>query len=210
MSAYRRLRKELVEIERGGYDADVVLVPDPENLLVWRAFLRGPDDTSFSDGVFELEIKATPEYPMVPPTAKFITRIFHPNVHEKTGEVCLDVLKSEWSPAWTLASATLAIRSILAHPNAESPLNCDAGNLLRAGDCDTFNKTVRKYVSNYALKNMPQRGGEQTRQKSNALQDQQQHTSSGRGQIVDTSSSFSSWFVFSFLLAIAIYFIFPQ
>lgn len=43
-------------------------------------------------------------YPHVPPKATFTTKVFHPNVHFKTGEICLDILKQNWSPAWTLQS----------------------------------------------------------------------------------------------------------
>ena len=29
-------------------------------------------------------------------------QVFHPNVNFKTGEICLDILKREWTPAWSL------------------------------------------------------------------------------------------------------------
>lgn len=48
----------------------------------------------------------------------------------QTGEICLDVLKTDWSPAWTLASALLAVQSLLASPEPSSPLNVDAGALV--------------------------------------------------------------------------------
>lgn len=43
------------------------------------------------------------------------------------GEVCVDILKAAWSPVWTLACLCHAIISLLADPNPDSPLNCDAG-----------------------------------------------------------------------------------
>ena len=42
-------------------------------------------------------------------------------------QVCLDILKSAWSPVWNLSSLCRAICALLAHPEPSSPLNCDAG-----------------------------------------------------------------------------------
>ena len=64
---------------------------------------------------------------MSPPKVYFLTKIYHPNIHWDTGEVCLDILKSEWSTMWSLSKIGKALSSLLFDPNAESPLNCDAG-----------------------------------------------------------------------------------
>jgi len=53
--------------------------------------------TNGESGYFQLEIDVPPQYPLAPPTVKFVTKIFHPNVHFKTGEICLDLLKTAWS-----------------------------------------------------------------------------------------------------------------
>ena len=71
---------------------------------------------------------------MAPPTITFQTKIFPPNVHFTSGDVCLDILKKEWSPAWGLQAACRAVVALLSDPDASSPLNCDAGNMLRGGD----------------------------------------------------------------------------
>jgi peroxin-4 len=87
---------------------------------------------------------------MEPPAARFRTRVFHPNVHFKSGEVCLDILKTAWTPAWTLASVARAVAALLAAPAADSPLNCDAGNLLRAGDARGFASLARMFTAEHA------------------------------------------------------------
>lgn len=70
----------------------------------------------------------------------------------QSGEICLDVLKDAWTPSWTLESVCRAIRALLANPQADSPLNCDAGNLVRAGDMLGYDTLVRMYCEDYAMK----------------------------------------------------------
>ena len=106
---------------------------------------------NFSGGRFILRIEISPEYPLTPPSVKFVTRIFHPNVDSKTGEVCLDILKSDWSPAWGISAVCRAVVALMDAPNADSPLNCDAGNLLRNGDIMGFNSLARMYTIEYAM-----------------------------------------------------------
>lgn len=43
-----------------------------------------------------------------------------------------------------------AVIALLVEPNADSPLNCDAGNLIRAGDMRGFNSLARCYTMEYA------------------------------------------------------------
>ena len=89
---------------------------------------------------------------MQPPKVKFITRIFHPNIHYETGEICLDILKAEnWRAAWTLESLSRAIVNLLINPNADSPLNCDAGNAIRAGDMLAYESMAYMFTVEYAM-----------------------------------------------------------
>jgi peroxin-4 len=57
----------------------------------------------------------------------------------------LDILNKQWSPAWGIQSACLAIVAILCEPAHDSPLNCDAGNMLRAKDFRAYKSMVELY-----------------------------------------------------------------
>ncbi|CAM6041687.1 unnamed protein product [Sphagnum compactum] len=147
MTSRARLFKEFKEVQRDkGSDPDIQLICDDTNIFRWTAQIKGPTDTPYQEGVFQLAINVPEQYPLVPPQVRFITKIFHPNVHFKTGEICLDILKTAWSPAWTLQSVCRAVIALLAHPEADSPLNCDAGNLLRSGDNRGFRSMSRMYT----------------------------------------------------------------
>ena len=72
----------------------------------------------------------------------------------QTGEVCLDILKNAWSPAWTLQSVCQAITVLMSDGASDSPLNCDAGNLLRANDMRGYNSVARMYTLEYARQHL--------------------------------------------------------
>ena len=63
----------------------------------------------------------------------------------------MDILKPhEWSPAWTIESICRAIVNLLSNPNADSPLNCDPGNQIRAGDKLGFESMALMYCVEFA------------------------------------------------------------
>ncbi len=134
MAARNRLLKELKEAQKQE-DPEISLVLDGESFEHWTAVIQGPPDSPYWGCSFTLAVSCDAQYPLSPPKMRFVTKVFHPNVHFETGEICLDILKPQhWSPAWSLVSACRAVISLLACPNADSPLNCDAGNLIRSGD----------------------------------------------------------------------------
>jgi len=139
----QRLNKEWMEVRKmkATHEAKQPNVPqeiqlnpiNESDLWSWEAFILGPPDTPYEHGRFRLKLQVPRTYPHAPPKATFITKCCHPNVHWKTGEICLDVLKDAWTPVWTLESLCRAIITLLANPEASSPLNCDVGNIIRAG-----------------------------------------------------------------------------
>ena len=101
MTARNRLLQELKELSRNP-EPDINLSMDEDAMEKWLGIVTGPKGSPYEGGKFKLEINCPSNYPMAPPTVTFKTQCFHPNVDNRTGELCLDILKTDWSPAWTL------------------------------------------------------------------------------------------------------------
>jgi peroxin-4 len=156
LAASKRLIKELNALQKSPNRDLLHLAPrsdadGEDDLSQWTASFEGQVGTPYEHGVFHLKIQCPAAYPVVPPILTFTTRVAHPNVNFQTGEICLDILKERWSPAWTLGTACTAVVQLLASPEPDSPLNIDLANLLRGGDVLGYESLVRMYVEQYAL-----------------------------------------------------------
>ena len=67
----------------------------------------------------------------------------------QTGEICLDLLKTSWSPAYTITQTLTSIHQLLTDPEPDSPLNVDIASLLRQGDRVGAESLVRYYTREY-------------------------------------------------------------
>uniref|UniRef100_A0A8C1JC93 E2 ubiquitin-conjugating enzyme n=2 Tax=Otophysi TaxID=186626 RepID=A0A8C1JC93_CYPCA len=102
--------------------------PSENNIMLWNAVIFGPVGTPFEDGTFKLVIEFSEEYPNKPPTVRFISKMFHPNVYAD-GSICLDILQNRWSPTYDVSSILTSIQSLLDEPNPNSPANSQAAQL---------------------------------------------------------------------------------
>ncbi|EHS63125.1 Ubiquitin-conjugating enzyme E2 2 [Puccinia graminis f. sp. tritici] len=118
--------------------------PCPDNIMIWNAVIFGPADTPFEDGTFRLILTFDESYPNKPPTVKFLSKMFHPNVYAN-GELCLDILQNRWSPTYDVAAILTSVQSLLHDPNPNSPANAEAANLYRDNMKD-YIKKVRATV----------------------------------------------------------------
>jgi len=98
--------------------------------MTWNAVIVGPADTPFEDGTFRLVIQFDEQYPNKPPSVKFISDMFHPNVYA-SGDLCLDILQNRWTPTYDVSSILTSIQSLLNDPNISSPANVEAANLYK-------------------------------------------------------------------------------
>lgn len=120
-----------------------------DDLSQLTVLLTGPQGTPYSQGLWRLHLKIPDDYPGSPPKVSFRTRIWHPNVEESTGAVCVDTLKRDWDARLTLRDVLITISCLLIHPNPDSALNSAAGALLQE-DYDAFAHQARLMTSIHA------------------------------------------------------------
>ncbi|XP_036806931.1 ubiquitin-conjugating enzyme E2 A-like [Oncorhynchus mykiss] len=82
------------------------------------------------------------EYPNKPPTVRFVSKMFHPNMYAD-GSICLDILQNRWSPTYDISSILTSVQSLLDKPNPNSPANSQAAQLYQE------NKESRPRESRY-------------------------------------------------------------
>ena len=146
------LKQKEARLASGDSSPDpIILHPVEEtNLYRWTSSILGPPDTPFAHHRFTLSLIIPSSYPHSPPAVTFTTPIAHPNIHPKTGEICLDLLKDQWTPIWTIESTCRAVQALMGGGDATSPLNCDCGNLIRGGDWRGYWSIARMWTLEYA------------------------------------------------------------
>ena len=95
-----------------------------------------------------LSVTVPPQYPSLPPNIEFETKIYHPNITE-SGIICLESLKSEWKPIYTLKNAIDFIYFLLENPDWDSPLVPSISEQHKK-DPKEFEKTAREWTMKYA------------------------------------------------------------
>ncbi|MCH0628509.1 ubiquitin-conjugating enzyme [Kocuria palustris] len=121
-------------------------LPLPDNVMKWNAVIIGPNDTPYEDGTFRLVLQFDEQYPNKPPSVKFLSPMFHPNVYA-SGDLCLDILQNRWSPTYDVSLILTSIQSLLNDPNINSPANVEAANLYK-DHRSQYVKRVRDTVEN--------------------------------------------------------------
>uniref|UniRef100_A0A5S6Q1Y8 E2 ubiquitin-conjugating enzyme n=1 Tax=Trichuris muris TaxID=70415 RepID=A0A5S6Q1Y8_TRIMR len=111
--------------------------------------IRGPPDSPYEGGIYEVAIQIPEMYPFHPPKVKFITRIWHPNISSVTGAVCLDVLKDQWAASLTLRTVLLSIQVLLGSPEPNDPQDAVVARQMIEEPL-LFRETARFWAKTYA------------------------------------------------------------
>lgn len=145
-----RLAKDVKDIVNNSLTSDGIYYShDPENFLIGRAMLIGPQDTPYEGLPMLFKFNFPETYPHDPPKATFstsdgLTR-FHPNYY-KCGKVCLSILNTwageRWSGCQSISSILLTMISIL----TENPYIHEPG-MNGASDSAKLYKNIIEYAS---------------------------------------------------------------
>ncbi|XP_048139691.1 ubiquitin-conjugating enzyme E2 14-like isoform X2 [Rhodamnia argentea] len=151
------LQKQLRDLCRNPVDGFSAGLVDETNVFEWSVSIIGPPDTLYEGGFFSAIMSFPPNYPVSPPTVRFTSEVWHPNVYPD-GKVCISILhppgddpngyelaSERWSPVHTVESIVLSIISMLSSPNDESPANVEAAKEWRENR-NEFRKKVARCV----------------------------------------------------------------
>ncbi|GAA5865021.1 hypothetical protein JCM8547_007684 [Rhodosporidiobolus lusitaniae] len=129
-------------------DYEVTLVND--NMQEFYVRFNGPAETPFAGGSWKIHVELPDGYPYKSPSIGFTNKIFHPNIDELSGSVCLDVINQTWSPMFDMINIfEVFLPQLLRYPNAADPLNGEAAALLMR-DPKAYDARVKEYVQKYA------------------------------------------------------------
>ena len=120
--------------------------------MLFGCLLISPVDSPYAGGIYKVHVQLPLTYPYKSPSIGFDTPIYHPNVDEQSGSVCLDVINQTWSPMYDLVNIfTIFLPQLLLYPNPSDPLNGQAAQAM-IKDKEVYYEHVRQHVKKYASK----------------------------------------------------------
>ena len=145
---HNRIKKEYQDLQKEkNSNVQVKLVNN--DIRHWKGRIKGPIDTCYQGGIFDVDIIIPDDYPFKPPKMKFDTKIWHPNISSVTGAICLDILKNEWTPALTIRTALISLQALMCEPVPNDPQDAVVAKQYMS-DIKLFNETAKHWVEEYA------------------------------------------------------------
>mmetsp|Transcript_10135 Transcript_10135/g.37724 ORF Transcript_10135/g.37724 Transcript_10135/m.37724 type:complete len:267 (-) Transcript_10135:2355-3155(-) len=147
--AIQKISRDILQLRKDPIDG--IEIVDPDSLSELKAIIHAPNSTPYENGQFVIRLQFGMEFPQAPPKAYFLTKIFHPNIDAKTGEICVNTLKRDWKASLGLRHVLLVIRCLMIEPNPDSALNAEAGHMLRE-NYDQFVSKAKMFTQIHAQK----------------------------------------------------------
>ncbi|KAH8513408.1 hypothetical protein H0E87_006612 [Populus deltoides] len=145
-SPSKRREMDLMKLMMSDYKVEMI----NDGMQEFHVEFNGPKESLYQGGVWKIRVELPDAYPYKPPSIGFINKIYHPNVDEMSGSVCLDVINQNWSPMFDLVNVfEVFLPQLLLYPNALDPLNGEAAALMMR-DGTAYDQRVKEYCEKYA------------------------------------------------------------
>ncbi|XP_019617325.1 PREDICTED: ubiquitin-conjugating enzyme E2 13-like [Branchiostoma belcheri] len=137
-----RVQKELAALRKSPPLGIQVSLPS-DNLHEWEAVIPGPQDSLYKGGKFKVRLLLPENYPLAPPVVHFLTPIYHLNVSQACGQVCLRFLsEDEWVAGGTIEQVLSALFSLMIRPELNNAFDHEVLNVYHHFNLD-YNKMAR-------------------------------------------------------------------
>lgn len=143
--------RDIADLTAAGFKVHDDSGEDVTDMTSFCVTLKGPKDSLYESGAWDVRFTIPPEYPFKSPSVGFVQTIMHPNIDLGSGSVCLDALNGKWSPCFTLKHCMdTLLPYLLMYPNPDDPLNRDAAVLLK-NNKDDYSRQVILAIRAHAL-----------------------------------------------------------
>ncbi|CAI9780635.1 unnamed protein product [Fraxinus pennsylvanica] len=147
-SPSKRRDMDVMKLMMSDYSVETI----NDGISEFNVEFHGPKESLYEGGVWKVRVELPDAYPYKSPSIGFLNKIFHPNVDELSGSVCLDVINQSWSPMFDLLNVfEVFLPQLLLYPNPSDPLNGDAASLMMK-DKEQYEQKVKEYCEHYAKK----------------------------------------------------------
>ncbi|KAI9175033.1 hypothetical protein LWI28_026415 [Acer negundo] len=147
-SPSKRRDMDVMKLMMSDYNVETI----NDGLNEFNVEFHGPKESLYEGGVWKIRVELPDAYPYKSPSIGFVNKIYHPNVDEMSGSVCLDVINQSWSPMFDLLNIfEVFLPQLLLYPNPSDPLNGDAASLMMK-DQKQYDQKVKEYCERYAKK----------------------------------------------------------
>ncbi|KAJ4785528.1 Ubiquitin-conjugating enzyme E2 5 [Rhynchospora pubera] len=126
-SPSKRREMDLMKLMMSDYKVEMV----NDGINEFFVDFHGPKESLYQGGVWRMRVELPDAYPYKSPSIGFVNKMYHPNVDEMSGSVCLDVINQTWSPMFDLLNVfEVFLPQLLLYPNPSDPLNGEAAALM--------------------------------------------------------------------------------
>lgn len=119
------------------------------DLTRWEIGIPGKAGTIWEGGIYPVKLKFPKDYPNSPPWCGFPSGFYHPNVFPSSGNICLSLVRWDYSAALSLSDIAIGIQTLLNDPN---PHTFNEAHLDYIRDMKVYEQKVKNQVRKYYSK----------------------------------------------------------
>jgi ubiquitin-conjugating enzyme E2 H len=148
--AHKRKERDVMKLLMSDYK----VTQNKDNPYDFVVQFIGPATSLYEGGKWEVHVLLPDAYPYRSPSIGFNNKIYHPNVDEASGSVCLDVINQAWSPMFDLINIfDTFLPQLLLYPNPADPLNPEAAAMMLK-EPQKYEQKVRDHVRKNARQDL--------------------------------------------------------